>query len=257
MSTIAPKISIPDTHIKAIFVNGIFNSEEAAEEAAESIEEIVKCPAESFYNDSSCDVARIAMDAFASVVTGVLSGAFNGIRTAVTSFVTSQSKINQRKEKTAQELAYEIKSFLKTHRYNRLMLIGHSQGRDICAEALDLLKEKYTNKTYVMTLGSAPIDQDAAKEVENFVHKNDLVPSVMKGRDMVTNRRQYQQANITVLKGDEDPITSHTLGNYLEYVKVEKKLRSMEKKMIGVIKRKAESEGRPIKGDTYKKIRRT
>jgi hypothetical protein len=260
MSTIVPKISIPNTHIKAIFVNGILNSKEPAKKAAESIDEIVRCPTESFYNDSSDDVTRTLKDIFKSALAGLFSNAF-GLYTALISSARSQLEVNQRKEKRAQKLAHEIKNFLNTHPYNHLMLIGHGQGRDICAETLPLLLKKHRDKTYVITLGSAPIDPNAAKEVKTINHTNDLVPLTMTVRDMATNRRQYQQANVEQIEGRENVLTSHTFQNYMEYEEVVNTIQSTEEKIITTIKRKVESQSLSTEEDTYstrtsKRIRR-
>ncbi len=205
-------------HVKTIFCNGVANTYEDARRGAKAIGQIMGRPVECFYNNAHHDLLFGTTTALAG--TGLSLLAAHPLPLMIVGS-RSQSLVERRKTQCAAAMAEKIRTDLQNHPLNQVVLVLHSQGRDIGDLALRRLSRQERQRISVVTLGSSPIAEKAAAKVTNLQQKGDLVPAFMKLRDSAMHLINLNffpsKREIHSIEGN-----GHSLASYLRHPHVQR-----------------------------------
>jgi esterase/lipase superfamily enzyme len=188
-----------------IFCNGLNNSFADAQKSAKALHLAIGRPVFCCYNDS--------------------------LGKTLLSTVARWSIVEQRKEICARRLAEQVQAYLQQSPNMQVLLILHSQGRDIGVLALQKLSIEEKMRMTVVTLGSSPIAADGAKKVINLRLRKDPIPLVMEARDKIKKivhldfSREKSEKMVVDGKG-------HFLSTYLEKQQVQETLFQINRKIF-------------------------
>jgi hypothetical protein len=198
-------------HLKTIYCNGLANTYADAVASAKAISTLLGRPVECCYNNALNDL-----------LFGMAFFTFLPLH-CVGMGLQSRSVVEKRKALCALALAQKIRLFLQEHPLNRIVLIVHSQGRDIGNVALKFLEHGEKKRISVVTLGSSPIAAQAAGKVINLQQRGDPIPRLMHLRDTVKN---VVHLNFSPLEKEVYRIEGygHYLASYLELAPVQETL---------------------------------
>jgi hypothetical protein len=145
--------------------------------------------------------------------------------------VASWSIVEQKKGLCAKQIAEKVQAYLQESPHMQVLLILHSQGRDIGVLALQRLSIEEKMRMTVVTLGSSPIAANAAKKVMNLRLRQDPIPVVMEMRDKIKKivhldfSREKSEKMVVDGKG-------HFLSTYLEKQQVQETLFQINRKIF-------------------------